>query len=135
MILQREQSNDFTRELATLWTWERLKTPKGFCTFDEWADHVNSVMDASDYSEFILRDPSRNPRAVAYFACQVGQCIHHHGDVLDVGFMVINPSFKGTRSVWRAILALARLRGCSWIARKQHQPDGSIKTIYSEVKI
>lgn len=135
MILQRNLSDSVTRELAILWTWERLKTPKGFCTYDEWADHVNSIMDQAGYQEFILRPAYMKVNAIAYFACQIGQCIHHRGDVFDVGFMVINPSFKGTRSVWRAILALARLRGCSWIARKQHQPDGSIKTIYSEVKI
>lgn len=132
MILQRALSDEFYREMAILWTWERLSTPKGFCTFNEWADHVNAVMDQSGYREFILRTPNHT---VAYFAWQVGQCIHHRGDVLDVGFMVINPFFKDTRSVWRAVLSVARLFGCSWIARKQHQPDGSIKTIYSEVKI
>ena len=133
MILQRTLANELDREIAILWTWERLRKPKGFCTYDEWADHVNSIMDSSDYWEYVLHSKGIVP--IAYLACQTGQCIHHRGDVLDVGFMVIDPSFKDTRSVWMAILALARLRGCSWIARKQHQPDWSIKTIYSEVKI
>ncbi|ALA45089.1 host range and adsorption protein [Enterobacter phage phiEap-1] len=134
MILRRTGADIVLREQAILWTWERLKTPKGFCTFDEWADHVNVVMDQSGYNESVLRVYPEGV-SVAYFAWQVGQCIHHRGDVFDLGFMVINPSFKDTRSVWMAILALARLKGCSWIARKQHQQDGSIKTIYSEVKI
>lgn len=127
MISSRTCTN---RDLAIVWTFVRLSAPEGFKTYAEWRDWTNKVLDGADLrEEWILN----NDEPIGYFAYQDGYCIHHKGKLLDLQMLVLAPHSRDTRQVWKEILRVANSGGYSWVARRQHQPNGSISTIFTEV--
>lgn len=127
MITSRPCRN---RRLAVYWTWQLQGLPASFQTVEEWSAWVKTVMNQSDLTEeWILSDG----HLVGYMAYQKGFCIHHKGAALDLQMLVLEPGCKVTRQVWKKLKVVAKSKGYSWIARRKHQPDGSIKTIYTEV--
>lgn len=123
-------STAFSRERAIFWTHERLGTPHGFDNYKEWSEWVNEVLNDSDLHQEYIYD-EHTP--VGFWAYQYGNSIHHKGRVLDIQMLVLAPHRRDSRKVWKEILRVAKLNKFSWVARRQHQPDGSIKTIYTEV--
>lgn len=128
-----------TRWLPIAWTEDRLGIPRGFSSALEWRQWVNNALEESGLiEEWIISSNnhwSHNHwiEYTGYFAYQEGYCIHHKGKVLDIQMLVLSPHCKETRQVWKSILESAKRNGYSWVARRQHQPDGSIKTIFTEV--
>lgn len=115
-----------------MWTYRLLGLPIGFPTLPDWIHWVNCVIEDSGLIEGECCDAKGHP--IGYFAYQEGYCIHHKGKVLDIQMLVLSPSCKETRQVWKSILESAKRNGYSWVARRQHQYDGSIKTIFTEVQ-
>lgn len=129
-------SRPFTgfRWIPIAWTEYRLGKPEGFSSSLEWRQWVNTVLEDSGLTEeWVVSDNNPWFKLVGYLAYQEGYCIHHKGKVLDIQMLVLSPSCKETRHVWKSILESAKRNGYSWVARRQHQPDGSIKTIFTEV--
>jgi len=118
------------RLMPIYWTIHRLGLPKGFKDTFEWTQWITDVLDSSGLDEEFIQVGGISQ---GYLAYQEGYCIHHKGKVLDIQMLVLSPYCKETRQVWKSILESAKRNGYSWVARRQHQPDGSIKTIFTEV--
>lgn len=113
-----------------MWLFSRRPDLEGFESYEEKADWTNKVLDGADlHEEWILN----NDAPIGYFAYQDGYCIHHKGKLLDLQMLVLAPHSRDTRQVWKEILRVAKSGGYSWVARRQHQPNGSISTIFTEV--
>lgn len=122
------------RLIPMAWALKRLGVPPGFKDASDWRLWVMDVLDDAGLTEewlIIVNDTFSALRG--YIAYQEGYCIHHKGKVLDIQMLVLAPHCRETRQVWKSILESAKRNGYSWVARRQHQPDGSIKTIFTEV--
>lgn len=127
MIISRPCTD---RHRSFVWAFPRLPTAIGLESFEAWSKWAHAVLDDADLiEEWILN----NDEPIGYFAYQDGYCIHHYGKILDIQMLVLAPHSRDTRRVWKEILRVADYGGYKWIARRQHQSDGSIKTIFTEV--
>ena len=119
---------------ATMWAVEYLGVPKGFDGPFTYSLHVDEVMDAGGFQEEYIVDC--HGEHVAYLAWFVGNDIHHHGEILSVHSMVINPeaTTKGLRVfINRYLHHLAKLNECSWVSRYKHDGD-TLRNYFKEVK-